>query len=269
MSNDNTEQQSAKSSDSALFAKKEFRRGTIDGLPIVAGYFAVSFSFGILARSTGIDAFIAALISFTNVASAGQFDGLGLIAEGGMYIELFLTQLVINLRYSLMSLSLTQKLGKEFGTARRLIIAYANTDEIFAVASSQKGNVSFPYMLGLEIFPILGWTAGTFAGAVAAGALPGFIVSALSVALYAMFVAIVVPPAREDKGIMAVALIAMAFSLAFYYLPVLSEIGSGFRIIICTLIASALGAAFFPVKEEPENDRKDSLDGISESEVSV
>ena len=174
----------------------EFKNGLKDGIPIALGYFAVSFSFGILAIKGGLSVFQAVLTSVTNVTSAGQFAGLQIIIAGGTILEVILTQLIINLRYGLMSLSLTQKLADDVGIWKRLIIAFANTDEIFAVAMGYFKEVTFPYMLGLQILPILGWGGGTFAGAVASGLLPKSVCSALSLALYGMFLAIVVPVAK-------------------------------------------------------------------------
>ncbi len=229
--------------------RQEIREGFVGSLPIAAGYFSVSFSFGILAAKEGLSPLLAGLISITNVTSAGQFAGLTLIAEHAGLLELILTQLVINLRYGLMSLSLSQRLFG-IGTFRRLAIAFANTDEIFAVAVSRKEQPSFPYMMGLEIFPVLSWTAGTIIGAASGQLLPASVLSALGVALYGMFVAIVLPPAREQHPVRIVVLIALLLSLLFSYAPVLNGISSGFKIIICTVAASALGAALFPEKQE-------------------
>ena len=229
--------------------KKEIKTGMIDSLPIAAGYLGVSFTFGILAVSYGIDAGTATLISLLNLTSAGQFAGITAIAGGAGYLELFLTQLIINLRYSLMSLSLSQKLSKDFDTKKRLIASFVITDEIFAVASSKEGPVRFPYMVGLGVPPIIGWTLGTFLGAVAGSNLPASIGSALSVALYAMFVAIVLPPAREHRPVALVAVIALVISCLLYYIPIFDHVGSGFAVIITTVIAAGLGAVFFPIEE--------------------
>lgn len=223
------------------------KTGIKDSLPIAFGYLGVSFTFGILAVSYGIDAGTATLISLLNLTSAGQFAGVTAIAGGAGYVELFLTQLIINLRYSLMSLSLSQKLSKDFHTGKRLIASFVITDEIFAVASSKNDPVTFPYMVGLGVPPIIGWTLGTLLGAVAGSNLPSSVNSALSVALYGMFVAIVLPPAREHKPIALIAVIALVISCILYYVPIFDFIGSGFSIIITTIIAAGLGAFLFPV----------------------
>ncbi len=230
--------------------KNEIKTGIIDSLPIFAGYLGVSFTFGILAVSYGIDAGTATLISLLNLTSAGQFAGITAIAGGAGYVELFLTQLIINLRYSLMSLSLSQKLSKDFNTPKRLVASFVITDEIFAVASSKDTPVRFPYMLGLGIPPIIGWSLGTFLGAVAGSNLSASVNSALSVALYGMFVAIVLPPAREHRPVAIVAVIALLISCILYYVPIFDFIGSGFSIIITTIIAAGVGAFLFPIGEK-------------------
>ena len=178
--------------------KQDFQCGLKDGAPIALGYFSVSFSFGILALGGGLTVFQAALTSLTNVTSAGQFAGLQIIIAGGTLLEMAVTQLIINLRYALMSLSLSQKLSERVTFWQRLIIAFANTDEIFAVAMAHGRELSFSYMAGLQILPVIGWTAGTAVGAAAGSMLPEAVNSALSVALYGMFIAVVIPEAKKS-----------------------------------------------------------------------
>lgn len=228
----------------------KIQNGIKDGIPIAVGYFSVSFTFGMLAVKSGISPFHAVLISLLNLTSAGQFAGLTVIVSGASLMEMALTQLVINIRYALMSVSLSQKLDTSVKPGSRFLIAYGNTDEIFAVASSKPGTVGSLYMYGLILLPVLGWVGGTLAGAVASTILPAEIISALGVALYGMFIAIVVPPATEHREVRTVVILALLFSTAFYYLPVLKEISSGFVIIICTVVSAAVGALLFPVKEE-------------------
>ena len=230
--------------------KKEFSEGVKDSFPIALGYFSVSFTFGILAADYGIDPVTAGAISLFNVTSAGQFAGLTLYAASAPYFELFLTQLIINLRYALMSLTLTQKLHKNMTTPKRLLISYGVTDEIFAVAVTKEKPLTLPYMLGLEWVPILSWTFGTILGAIANNLLPASIQSALGIALYGMFVAIVLPVAKENKAVLFVALIALMLSCLFYYVPGLNGISSGFSIILCTLLAAGVGAYLFPTPDE-------------------
>ena len=166
---------------------------------------------------------------------------------GGTLVEMILTQFIINLRYSLMSLSLSQKLEEAVGIKERLVIAFANTDEIFAVAMGHVKELTFGYMIGLQLLPIVGWTGGTLFGAVASGILPKSISSALSLALYGMFVAIVMPVARKSRPVAIVALVAAAISCVLYYVPIFKFISTGIAIIISTVAASVIGAIFFPV----------------------
>ena len=228
----------------------KIKAGLRDGIPIAAGYFSVSFTFGMLAVQDGMSPFHAVLICLLNLTSAGQFAGLTVIVSGASLLEMALTQLVINIRYALMSVSLSQKLDSSVKTFQRMLIAYGNTDEIFAVASSKPGSVGSRYMYGLIFLPVLGWVGGTLTGAVASTLLPAAVISALGVALYGMFIAIVVPVAKESREVLIVVGAALVFSTAFYYLPVLQEISSGFTIIICTVAAAGIGAVLFPVKEE-------------------
>lgn len=230
----------------------KMQRGIRDGIPIAVGYFSVSFTFGMMAVQSGISPFHAVLISLLNLTSAGQFAGLTVIVSNASLMEMALTQLVVNIRYALMSVSLSQKLDDSVKMRSRLLIAYGNTDEIFAVTSSKPGTVGAKYLYGLILLPVLGWVGGTLAGAVASTLLPGTVISALGVALYGMFIAIVVPPAKEHKEVRTVVLIALLLSCAFYYLPVLRQVSSGFMIIICTVAAAAVGAVLFPLKEGEE-----------------
>lgn len=228
----------------------EFRKGIRDGIPIALGYFAVSFSFGLLAVSSGLKGFQAVIISLTNVTSAGQFAGLKIIIAGGTLVEMVLTQFIINLRYSLMSLSLSQKLSDAVSVRERLIIAFANTDEIFAVAMGHAREITFAYMAGLQLLPVAGWTGGTLAGSVASGLLPKSVSNALNVALYGMFVAIVMPAAKKARPVAIVAVLAAVISCVLYYVPCFSSISTGISIIISTVAASAIGAALFPVAKQ-------------------
>lgn len=228
--------------------RKAFTKGLSDGLPIGLGYFSVAFGFGIMAVGSGISAFFAWLISLTNLTSAGQAAGVEVIANCGTLIEMALTQLVINLRYSLMGFSLTQKLDSSFTTPKRLLLSFGITDEIYAVAVSQKGQISASYMTGLIIIPVIGWTSGTLVGAFASQLLPEVISNVMGILLYGMFIAVFVPAAKKNRPILTAVLIAIAFSVIFkYFLPFVS---SGFSIILSALISSAICAALFPIKQE-------------------
>ena len=210
----------------------------------MAGYFAVSFSFGILAMQGGLSVIQAALTSLTNMTSSGQFAGLQIIAAGGTLIELILTQVIINMLYSLMSLALSPKLDKKIKLWQRLLIAFANTDEIFAVAMSRERSLTFMYMAGLQILPIFGWTAGTAIGAIAGNLLPAALTAALGIALYGMFIAVVVPVARRSRPVLLSALIAIAISCVLYVL----KVSAGISIIVSTVAASALMAFLRPIE---------------------
>ncbi len=225
-----------------------FKRGIMGGLPICMGYLAVSFAFGIFTIQSGFEIWQAVLISLTNLTSAGQLAGVPIIAAGGTLVELAITQLVINSRYALMSVSLSQNLGPSITMLDRFIISFANTDEVFAIAASNRNKVGKWYMYGLIIPPILGWTLGTFLGAVAGDVLPQSVSSALSIAIYGMFIAIVVPPAKKERSTLFCVLLSVVLSLLFYYLPVLKDnIPSGFTIIICAVVASAFMALVAPL----------------------
>ena len=230
--------------------KAAFRQGIRHGIPIALGYLSVSFAFGMKAVGDGLTVLQAVLISMTNLTSAGQIAALPLMTGGATLAEMALTQLTINLRYALMSLSLGRKLDGRMGTPQRLIFSFANTDEIFAVASSQPGRVGKQYLYGLMITPWIGWSLGTFLGAAAGTLLPVFIRTALGIAIYGMFLAIILPPARKNRPVRFVVLTAVVLSLCFRYIPGLNTVSSGFVIIICGVLAAALGAWRFPAEED-------------------
>ena len=232
--------------------KGEYASGLRDGLAIGVGYFSVSFTFGILAVNGGLSPLAAGLISLTNMTSAGQFAGLTVILAHGPLVELALTQLVINSRYALMSLALSQRMGERIGLLPRLLIAFFNTDEIFALAMAREAPLTVPFLLGLGTLPFIGWTLGTLCGALAGSILPLSIRTALGVMLYGMFVAIVVPPARKNRDIFVAVVLALIFSSLFSWTPGLKTVSPGLSIVICTVAAAAICAALFPVKEERE-----------------
>lgn len=226
-----------------------WRDGLRDGIPIFLGYLAVSFSFGILCKTTGLSPFQAGLMSATNLTSAGQFAALGLIAAGAPYFELAITQVVINLRYSLMSFALSQKLDPDAPFLHRFFVAGGVTDEIFGVSMAVQGRLSPWYSYGLMTAAVPGWVAGTLLGVVMGGVLPQRLLSALSVALYGMFIAVIMPPARKNWVLLGLIVLSMLASTAFTYLPLLREISPGFRIIILTVAIAGIAAWLLPVKE--------------------
>ena len=230
--------------------KNRFLIGLHHGLPIGLGYLSVSFAFGIFSLGQGLSIWETLLISMTNLTSAGQLAGVPIIAVGGSAAELAVTQLVINLRYSLMSVSLSQKLHDSVSLPHRLAVAFFNTDEIFAVASSRTEPLTRSYLYGLGVCPYLGWSLGTLAGALAGDILPARLTSALGITIYGMFVAIVIPAMRERKATAWCVLLAVTLSCAFRYLPLLSEVSSGFAMILCAVTASALLAYLAPLEQE-------------------
>ena len=235
---------------------KLFLKGVKHGLPIGLGYLSVSFAFGMQCVGGGLTVLQALLISMTNLTSAGQLAGLNvMVAQTGL-IEMALTQLIINLRYALMGLSLSQKLGPTMNTPRRMFFAFANTDEIFAVASSQPEKLHHHYLYGLMTMPYIGWSLGTLLGAAAGAVLPEFVTAALGIAIYGMFIAIVIPPARRQTPVAVVALIAVAISVCFRYIPGLDQVSGGFVVIICAVVAATVGALLFPVQDAASDREK-------------
>lgn len=230
--------------------KSGFTKGLIHGIPIALGYLSVSFGFGITAVRAGLSIAAAVGISASNLTSAGQAAGVEIIAAGGTLIEMALTQLIINLRYSLMGLSLSQKLDDSFTVPHRMLASFGITDEIFAVASAQPGKIKPWYMYGLILISFIGWTLGTLLGAAAGQALPPLFTSAMGILLYGMFIAIIIPPSRKSKSIFGAVLIAAAVSLLFKY--VLTGVSVGFAIIISASLAAAVMALIAPVKDDEE-----------------
>ena len=226
--------------------ENSYQKGLKDGIPIALGYISVSFTFGMMAVSYGLDVWFAVVISLMNLTSAGQFSALTLMVEQASLVELALSQVIINLRYALMSLSLTQKLAPKTSTIHRALMSFAMTDEIFAVSSSLNKKVGSTYFYGLMTLPIVGWTLGTLLGGVFFDLLPASIQSALSIAIYGMFIAIIIPPARKEKSVLIVVVIGALVSAILNGL----HVSSGFSVIICAFIAAGLGALLFPLKEE-------------------
>lgn len=232
--------------------KSIFLNGVKQGIPIGVGYLAVSFTFGIWAVDGGMPAWMVVMISFTNLTSAGQFAGTGLMLGLASYLEIALSVFIINIRYSLMSLALTQKLASKIKFRQKLLMGFAVTDEIFAVASTQKERITPAFFYGLMSTPIIGWTMGTFLGAVVGNLLPPKLSDAMGIALYAMFIAIIIPPAKKSKAITGAILISVLVTCILKYVPVFSFITDGFAMIIATLIGAGIMAWLAPVNEEEE-----------------
>lgn len=230
----------------------EFIRGIKRGFPICLGYIPVSFTFGLIAVKMGFSPAQATIISLTNMASAGQFAGIRLIEGGAPYIELIITTFVINLRYFLMSLSLSQKVAPDMPFYKRAVMAYCITDEVFALSAMEPDEVSFPFFGGLMLTPILGWTSGTLLGAVASGLLSPMIQGCMGIALYCMFIAIIIPPARKSRKVALAVVVAAFLSCMFKYVPGLNELskvgGGGWAIITAAILGAAICASIKEVK---------------------
>ncbi|MDD6351774.1 MAG: AzlC family ABC transporter permease [Lachnospiraceae bacterium] len=233
-----------------MTSSKWFRKGMKNGIPIAAGYFAVSFALGIAAKNVGMDAIQAGYMSVSMVASAGEFAAIGLIGSAAGILESILTSIVVNMRYFLMSVSLTQKLPEDVSPVHRFLLPLFVTDEIFGLSATVEGKLHPAYTYGIALPSISGWAAGTVLGVVVGNILPAWAGNALGVAMYGMFLAIIIPPAKVDHFIGLLVALSMGLSFLCSVLPYISKIGSGFRIILLTLILSALAAWIKPREVE-------------------
>lgn len=230
-----------------------FCAGMKASIPIALGYFAVSAAYGMAAIIQGMTVTQATVASLITLTSAGQFAGTTLICAGASLTELVLTQIIINARYFLMAISLAQKTAPGTPLWQRMMMAYGITDENYAVAISQKGHVHFAWMMGLIVLPVLGWSAGTLLGGLASSTLPSDLVNCLGLAMYGMFIAIIVPASRHSRPVLYCVLLACALSCAFAWVPALQVFSGGYSIIIITIVVSALMAWLFPHREEDES----------------
>jgi len=229
---------------------KWYKKGLKDGIPIFLGYFAVAFTLGIAAKNAGLTSFQAALTSFLVNASAGEFAGFTLIAASASYLELAIMMAVANARYLLMSCALSQKFDERTSIFHRLAVGFYLTDEIFGVSVAVPGKLNPVYTYGVVTVAAPGWTIGTFLGVVMGNILPANVVSALSVGLFGMFLAIIIPPARKNKILAGVIAVSMTLSYIFSKAPFLKGLSSGTLIIILTVLIAGAAAFLFPVKEE-------------------
>lgn len=228
----------------------EFKQGIVDGIPICLGYLSVSFAFGMMAQLMGLPSIMAVFISMTNLTSAGQFAGVKLIIAQGALIEIAITTLIINLRYMLMSLGLTQKFEFEMKLSTRCFLAFGITDEIYAVAMNRKQAVSSSYFFGLIFTPYFGWAIGTFIGVTLSALVPQLLAASLQIALYGMFLAIIVPASKKHKPITITVILAASLSCLFYYCPGLNQISSGWALIVITLFVSGVVAYLYPTSDK-------------------
>lgn len=255
-----------------------FSRGLKDGLPIALGYVPVAFAFAIRAVDQGFPAWFPILVSATNFTGTGQFIGTDLIAAGASLAVLFATMLIVNIRYALMSVSLAQKLDAGFPLWKRIVLSFGVTDENYAVAVRQPGRLTFPYLLGLMGCSFCGWLGGTALGAGLSSLLArvltgetgelyyGMIMSAFNISLYAMFVAIIIPPARGDFRVLLLVAMSVAASCVFYFVPALQKLPEGLEIVICSIVCTVIVALAFPhAPEETEQPPAERAAGIAET----
>lgn len=233
-----------------------FLKGMKDGLPVALGYLAVSFTLGIAAVKSGLTPFQAFATSALNNTSAGEFAAFSLIGAGVSYMEIALTTLILNMRYILMSCALSQKIDKNTPIVHRFLMAYDVTDEIFGLSIMSEGRLDPKYTYGLIAISAPSWAIGTYLGAVMGSVMPAGVLSAMNLALYGMFIAVIVPPAKKDKTIAVVIAVSMLSSLMFSILPGLREISSGIVVIILTVVISLAAAILFPVCSDKKEKKK-------------
>ncbi len=232
---------------------KNYKMGLIAGFPIGLGYLSVSFTFGIMAISLGLYWWQALLISMFTLTSAGQLAAITIMVNPARYLEMVISQTTINVRYAFMSISLSQKVDSKFKGIWKWLLGFFITDEIFALAI-QKNNVTRSYFLGLGTLPYFGWAIGTLTGALIGNVIPEVIMNALCLAIYGMFIAILAPVAKKNKTVLASILIAILFSVIFYYVPLINMVPSGIAISISAVLAAVICSILFPVKGDKENE---------------
>lgn len=232
--------------------KQAFRKGMQDGIPIALGYFAVAFTLGIAARNAGVTALQSFVISATNVSSTGEYVGFTGIADQVTYLEMALMILIANARYVLLSCSLSQKFSSSMKFFHRLLFGFCVTDEIFGISIAYPEKLNPLYTYGAAIISIPAWSIGTALGVMMGNILPANVVSALSVGLFGMFIAIIVPPAKKDKIVAVLVVISMIVSYISSRCPLFDGISSGTKIIIITVVISSIAAIAFPRKDEEQ-----------------
>ena len=234
--------------------KNAFINGIRDGIPIALGYFSVAFSLGIVAKKAGLNPFQGFLSSLLNHASAGEYAEFTVIMANAPYLEMAFVILVTNIRYMLMSCALSQKFSPKTSQLHRFLVGFGVTDEIFGISIGRTGALNPYYNYGAMAIALPSWAAGTGIGVVAGNILPASAVSALSVALYGMFLAVIIPAAKKNRAVLWVVLGSMALSTLFQTIPFLKKVSTGFMIIIVTVAAAGTAAVFCPVKEEEKSE---------------
>lgn len=234
--------------------KKAFISGLKDGIPIALGYFAVAFSLGIVAKKAGLTPFQGFLSSMLNHASAGEYAEFTVIMANASYLEMAFVILVTNIRYLLMSCALSQKFPAAAPYAHRLLVGFGITDEIFGISIGRAESLNPYYPYGAMLVAIPSWSLGTALGIIAGNILPTAIVSALSVALYGMFVAIIVPASRDDKAVGCVVIASFLISFAISRIPLFDKISDSMKISLLTVLIATAAAIFYPINDESEKE---------------
>ena len=231
----------------------KYKTGLKDGIPIGLGYLSVSFTFGIMAIKCGLFPWQALMISMLTLTSAGQLSAISIMVSPGRYFEMFTSQLTINIRYAFMGIVLSQKTDSKFTRFWKWLLAFFITDEIFGVAST-KENITRSYLLGLSTLPYFGWALGTLLGTLIGSVVPTFIMNALCLAIYGMFIAIITPEAKANKKVLIAVIVATLISIIFFYVPLISSVPSGIAISISAILGALLCAILFPIKEGDNNE---------------
>jgi len=244
--------------------KRNYLAGLKKGIPVAIAYLAVSFTFGLATLRGEFPLWFASLLSATNLTSAGQFTGIQLMQLGAGYLELTLAVFIINLRYALMSFALSQQVQIRITPATRFCMSLLLTDEVFALANEKGAAITPAYYFGLATLPYLGWQLGTLFGYVLGGVFPSAVIAAAGIAIYCMYIAIFLPPAKRNRGIALAVMIGAALSCALYYIPYLNTIPMGFRVILAAIVATFVAAALFPKKDEAPTDQSPDTTDVKE-----
>ena len=243
--------------------KNNFIQGLKAGIPIGMGYFAVSFTLGITARNAGLTPWQAMVMSMALHASAGQFAAINVIAASAGFLEMAVTSFIVNLRYLLLSSSLSQKISSKTPFFHRFLMAFYVTDEIFGVSAAQPGYVNPCFVYGAAIVAGPSWEIGTFLGASVGNILPVSVANAMNVALYGMFLAIIIPSAKKDKFIAGIVVLSMFASYLFTVIPGINQISSGFQIIILTVLIAGAAALIRPIHDsEPDDTDQEAIQEV-------
>ena len=236
--------------------KNAFVNGLRDGIPIALGYFAVAFSLGIVARKAGLNAFQGFLSSILNHASAGEYAEFTVIMANAPYVEMALIIFITNIRYMLMSFALSQRFAPDTSIIHRLFVGFGVTDEIFGITIARPHDINPYYTYGAMTIALPSWAAGTAIGIIAGNILPASVVSALGVALYGMFIAIIIPPAKKDKIVAGAVCASFLISWIVSKISLFDRISDSMKICILTVLIAGVVALLFPISPDSEDSEK-------------